>query len=69
MSVIQSGCKRSERCVIGHPFNPPRMIPFVEVVGDNRTKPEAIQTSNLILYINRKELIGLNYFIAKLKGV
>jgi 3-hydroxyacyl-CoA dehydrogenase len=43
MSVIQSGCKRSERCVIGRPFNPPHMIPFVEVVGDNRTKPEAIQ--------------------------
>ena len=43
MSVIQSGCKHPERCVIGHPFNPPHMIPLVEVVGGNKTSPEAIQ--------------------------
>ena len=43
MSVIQSGCKRPERCVIGHPFNPPHMIPLVEVVGGSKTSPEAIQ--------------------------
>ena len=43
MSVIQSGCKRPERCVIGHPFNPPHMIPLVEVVGGGKTSPEAIQ--------------------------
>src|SRR3954451_16392443 len=33
MSLIQSGCKRPERCVIGHPFNPPHIIPLVEIVG------------------------------------
>jgi carnitine 3-dehydrogenase len=43
MSIIQSGCKRPERCVIGHPFNPPHMIPLVEVVGGSKTSPEAIQ--------------------------
>lgn len=43
MSVIQSGCKHPERCVIGHPFNPPHMIPLVEVVGGNKTSPDAIQ--------------------------
>jgi 3-hydroxyacyl-CoA dehydrogenase len=43
MSVIQSDCKHPERCVIGHPFNPPHMIPLVEVVGGNKTSPEAIQ--------------------------
>src|SRR5215831_6896262 len=42
MSVIQSGCKHPERCVIGHPFNPPHIIPLVEVVGGNKTSPEAI---------------------------
>ncbi len=33
MTVIQSGCKRPERCVIGHPFNRPkqsnRQWPFI----------------------------------------
>jgi 3-hydroxyacyl-CoA dehydrogenase len=43
MSVIQSGCKHPERCVIGHPFNPPHIIPLVEVVGGNKTSSEAIQ--------------------------
>ena len=43
MTVIQSACKRPERCVIGHPFNPPHIIPLVEVVGGAKTSPEAIQ--------------------------
>jgi 3-hydroxyacyl-CoA dehydrogenase len=42
MDVIQSGCKRPERCLIGHPFNPPHIIPLVEVVGGAKTAPEAI---------------------------
>ena len=33
MSRIQSGCKHPERCVTGHPFNPPHLIPLVEVVS------------------------------------
>jgi len=43
MSVMQSGCKRPERCVIGHPFNPPHIIPLVEVVGGAKTSPAIIQ--------------------------
>jgi 3-hydroxyacyl-CoA dehydrogenase len=43
MSLIQSGCKHPERCVIGHPMNPPHIIPLVEVVGGAKTAPEAIQ--------------------------
>src|SRR6202048_1067884 len=42
-SVIQSKCKHPERVVIGHPFNPPHIIPLVEVVGGTKTAPEAIQ--------------------------
>jgi 3-hydroxyacyl-CoA dehydrogenase len=43
MTVIQSGCSRPERCVIGHPFNPPHMIPLVEVVGGAKTSPETVR--------------------------
>ena len=42
MSIIQSKCAHPERCVIGHPFNPPHVIPLVEVVGGAKTSPEAI---------------------------
>jgi carnitine 3-dehydrogenase len=45
MDVIQSGCKRPERCVIGHPFNPPHVIPLVEVVGGAKTSPETIESA------------------------
>jgi carnitine 3-dehydrogenase len=40
MSSIQSRCRHPERCVIGHPFNPPYLVPLVEVVGGARTSPE-----------------------------
>jgi carnitine 3-dehydrogenase len=43
MSVIQSKCVHPERCVIGHPFNPPHVIPLVEVVGGAKTAPAAIE--------------------------
>src|SRR6202042_3443254 len=34
MSEIQSDCPlHPERCVIGHPFNPPHLVPLVEIVG------------------------------------
>src|SRR6202167_1921219 len=42
-SVMQSKCKHPERIVVGHPFNPPHIIPLVEVVGGAKTSPEAIQ--------------------------
>src|ERR1700757_4430862 len=42
MSVMQSACKHPEGCGIGHPFNPPHVIPLVEIVGGEKTSAEAI---------------------------
>ncbi|HEY5743286.1 MAG TPA: 3-hydroxyacyl-CoA dehydrogenase NAD-binding domain-containing protein [Terrimicrobiaceae bacterium] len=42
-SVMQSQCKHPERILVGHPFNPPHIIPLVEVVGGTKTSPDAIQ--------------------------
>jgi 3-hydroxyacyl-CoA dehydrogenase len=49
MDVIQSGCKHPERCVIGHPFNPPNVIPLVEVVGGAKTS-EAVIERTMMFY-------------------
>jgi 3-hydroxyacyl-CoA dehydrogenase len=65
MSVMQSACKHPERCVIGHPFNPPHMIPLVEVVGGEKTSPEAVRRA-IEFYASigkkpihlRKEVVG-----------
>src|SRR5882762_6325656 len=43
MDVIQSGAKRPERCVIGHPFNPPHVVHLVEVVGGAKTSEATIE--------------------------
>jgi 3-hydroxyacyl-CoA dehydrogenase len=42
ISRITGKCKHPERCVIGHPFNPPHLIPLVEVVGGAKTSPDAV---------------------------
>jgi 3-hydroxyacyl-CoA dehydrogenase len=45
IGVSQSQCKHPERCVIGHPFNPPHLIPLVEIVGSEKTSAETIERS------------------------
>lgn len=42
MTMMQAGCAHPERCVVGHPFNPPYLIPLVEVVGGEQTDPAAV---------------------------
>jgi len=42
-SVMQTNAKHAERILIGHPFNPPHIIPLVEVVGGTKTSLAAIQ--------------------------
>lgn len=43
VSVMQVRCESPQRVVLGHPFNPPHLIPLVEVGGGEGTSPEAIQ--------------------------
>src|SRR6266853_6605238 len=44
MSEIQSDCPlHPERCVIGHPFNPPHLVPLVEIVGGAKTSEATIE--------------------------
>jgi 3-hydroxyacyl-CoA dehydrogenase len=44
MSDIQAGApSHPERCVIAHPFNPPHLIPLVEIVGGAKTSEATIR--------------------------
>lgn len=43
LRTIQVHCQRPERCVIGHPFNPPHLIPLVEVVGSAQTSALTVE--------------------------
>jgi 3-hydroxyacyl-CoA dehydrogenase len=43
MSEIQKGAaSHPERCVIAHPFNPPHLVPLVEIVGGAKTSEATI---------------------------
>jgi len=42
MTDIQAKCASAERTVVGHPFNPPYLLPLVEVVGGEKTSPDAV---------------------------
>ena len=47
MSEIQSACEmHPERCVIGHPFNPPHLVPLVEIVGGAKTSKDTIERAD-----------------------
>jgi len=61
MSDIQSGCPvHPERCVIGHPFNPPHLIPLVEIVGGSRTSQETIERASQFYTAMGKRVVRLN---------
>lgn len=42
MTAIQAECPTPGRCVIGHPFNPPYLLPLVEIAGGEATDPAAV---------------------------
>jgi carnitine 3-dehydrogenase len=42
MTEIQSRCSTPGRTVVGHPFNPPYLLPLVEITGGDRTEADAI---------------------------
>jgi carnitine 3-dehydrogenase len=43
ISQVQGACRHPGRILLGHPFNPPHLIPLVEVVGGAGTAPEAVE--------------------------
>ena len=42
-SRFQADCAHPERVVVGHPFNPVYLLPLVEVLGGEKTAPQAIE--------------------------
>ncbi len=59
MSDIQTHCPTPERTVVGHPFNPPYLLALVEIVGGDRTSPDAIAWVEEFYKIAGKEPVVL----------
>src|SRR6516225_6532742 len=57
--------KNAGRLLVGHPFNPPHLIPLVEVVPGERTDPKAVEEAvafytalGKVARVLRKEVVG-----------
>ena len=59
-SQFQTGVPHPERVLLGHPFNPPHLIPLVEVCGGAETAPEAIDRAMAFYRAVGKVPIRLN---------
>lgn len=58
MSQIQSHCPSPERTLVGHPINPPYVVPLVEVVGGELTSSEALERAcEFYRCVGRKPLL------------
>jgi len=42
LSELQKGFRDPSRLILAHPFNPPHLVPLVELYADERTHPEAL---------------------------
>lgn len=59
MTDMQVECRRPERAVVGHPWNPPYLIPLVEVVGGERTARESVDWAVRFYNANDKRAVRL----------
>jgi 3-hydroxyacyl-CoA dehydrogenase len=61
MSEIQTACpSHPERCLIGHPFNPPHLIPLVEIVGGAKTSDDTIRRATEFYTALGKQTVRLH---------
>ena len=59
-SQFQASCPHPERVVLGHPFNPPHLIPLVEICGGAQTAPATIDRAMAFYRAVGKHPIRLN---------
>ena len=61
MSELQTGFSNAARFVVGHPFNPPHLIPLVEVVGGADTDAGVVDWTIGFYNAHGKKAIRLNH--------
>ncbi|MFG3046698.1 3-hydroxyacyl-CoA dehydrogenase family protein [Streptomyces sp. NPDC048241] len=64
-TAIAEALEQPERLVVGHPFNPPHLVPLVEIVPGERTSPETVARARALYtalgkkpQVLRKEIPG-----------
>jgi 3-hydroxyacyl-CoA dehydrogenase len=65
ISDLQAACKYPQRAIIGHPVNPPHVLPLVEVVGGEAATAEVIERAMAFYSAVGKQPVHLR---AEMKG-
>ncbi|MEU1047254.1 3-hydroxyacyl-CoA dehydrogenase NAD-binding domain-containing protein [Streptomyces sp. NPDC005897] len=60
MTDMQTAAADPSRLVVGHPFNPPYLIPLVEVVGGERTDPASVAWAARFYEVAGKSVITMD---------
>ncbi|MBC8224355.1 3-hydroxyacyl-CoA dehydrogenase family protein [Candidatus Bathyarchaeota archaeon] len=65
ITEIQKATERPERCIGAHGFNPPHLVPLVEIVPGEATSPETVEGTRALMeglgktpIVVRKEVAG-----------
>lgn len=54
-SSFQDACRHPDRVLVAHPFNPPHLVPLVEVVGGRKTSEDAVaRTMSMMSALGRR---------------
>ncbi len=65
MSIIQRATHRPYRCIVAHPWNPPHLMPLVEIIPGRKTSTETIKATKELMtklgkvpVVQKKEVSG-----------
>jgi L-gulonate 3-dehydrogenase len=65
---IAGGLPGERRCVMAHPFNPPHLLPAVEMLGAPRTDPAVLERACAILAACGQIPVRMNRFVKGFLG-
>lgn len=60
LGQLQGGWRNPSRMVLGHPFNPPHLIPLVEVMGNEKTADGVVEAAERFYHDVGKVTIRVN---------
>ncbi|MEM2106527.1 MAG: 3-hydroxyacyl-CoA dehydrogenase family protein [Candidatus Bathyarchaeia archaeon] len=65
MTIIQKATERPGRCIVAHPWNPPHLMPLVEIIPGRQTEPETVEATRTLMsklgkvtVVQRREVPG-----------
>ena len=68
MTDMAVDCANPGRLLVGHPFNPPYLIPLVEVCGGERTDPDVVKWADEFYTVAGKRSLKMDHEVSGFVG-